>query len=201
MMRTRNSTGLFLLALVLAALAFPPRVTGRDYDPDAPRTLLYGALIGGQLGIAHDSRSGWKPTIAEEILTFGWGRTWGNTGFMVAARAFEVAPSGYDGDYMFAGALAPVYLYAVHGVTGSAFSATPALSAFVGGAYVVLYDMPYIKAGIGAKWRCYVVSPEVLLTWRSLWFGGSTRSDELSLALRLELGGWWRLDPRVDRDE
>jgi hypothetical protein len=176
-------------------------VTGQDYDPDAPRTLLYGALAGVHLGTAYIPRAFWQPTFDIEFLTLGWGRAWGNNGFMVAARVFEVAPGGYGGDYMFAGALAPVYVYAVHGVTGSAFSAAPALSAFLGGAYFVGYYMPYIKAGISAKWRCYVVSPEVLLTWRSLWFGGSTRSDELSLALRLELGGWWRLDPRVDRDE
>ena len=190
----RYAKRLCLAALTLGALALPTRVSGQDYDPDATRTLLYAALAGGQLGIAHDSHWGWGPTFAEEFLTFGWGRAWGNNGFMVAARAVEIQPTSWSGDYMFSAGFAPVYLYAVRGVSGLAGSASPALSAFVGGAHVVSYNMPYIKAGVGAKWRYYVISPEVHLTWCRQWLLPSSRSDVFSLGLRLELGGWWRLD-------
>jgi hypothetical protein len=198
MMRTaRCARRLCLAALALSALAFPGRTAGQPYEPDATGTLLYGALVGAQLGAAHAFSGGWGPTGEMEFLSVGWGRAWGNNGFMVAARALEIAPSGYSGDYMFSAGFAPLYVYAVRGVSGRASSSSTALHAFVGGAFLVPYEMPYLQAGVGAKWRYYVISPEVLLTWRSQWHAENRpaeRSDILSLCFRLELGGWWRFD-------
>jgi hypothetical protein len=202
MMRTRVSAGLFLLALGLAALAFPPRVTGQDYEPDAPRTMLYGALAGVQIQGQYEAQyRQFRPNAELKLLSLGWGRAERQNGIMLAARVLEVTASPWTGDYMFSLGIAPVYVYATQGVSGRARTKTADLYGFFGGSAFVPYNMPYLQIGFGAKWRYYVLSPEVSLRWRSQWLSGSQRTDVISLNLGFELGGWWRLGQDPDQDE
>ena len=150
-----------------------------------PKLLLKANLLGGYFGIP---ASGYI-----EALSFGIGIGNKQLGFIVITKGAEIFPSGYAGDYLFAGSFLPIYLYLTSGLHSGEKRSRPVFYMFVGKNILVPYGgMDYVCIGGGTKWTLWVISPALQVDWRRVWFGGGgSHNDFLSAGISIELGGWW----------
>jgi hypothetical protein len=211
-MRMIHCRGVGPAAFALCTLACPASGGAQESRESRPATLVYGALIGLDLQVAYGAPYRYSredPTRfpgefgisgSLQLLSAGVGRMRGRNGLLLAVRGLEVAPSGRSGDYLLAAATLPVYLYGVRTFGAHAEGRAPAvITAFVGGATWVAYDMPYLQAGIGVKRRVGAFSPQAQFIWRRQSYDDGRRRHYISVGVGVELGGIWRLESRRSR--
>jgi len=203
-LKSRAMNGRWTLGSTIGLILLPWFLSAQPHDPSAStgqfRLLLQGSLLGGHTGISrHDMdwpTSPWANSSWYDITTIGLGLQWRDIGILIGSR-WTGSTSGIA--VMYAGDPADfdTYLQVVYGATERCSSPRPALYAYTG-----LDDLRFrryddVHVGVGAKWRFYVVSPDLRISWHR------TRSPErvyppiqynfVEATPGLELGGLWAL--------
>lgn len=162
--------------------------------------LLKGSLIGGSISILAKEKSRTSqyqrqtgdfhqdgPSLGIGVGFSKW------LGLLVSTKLAEGFPSGYSGDWMFAGSIFPIYLYLTSGLYSGKKILRPVFYGYAGkNVFPGFYSMDYLRLGCGVKWTFWAISfgPEV--TWRRVCRVRS-HTYRYSVSITLELGGWWGL--------
>jgi hypothetical protein len=188
-------------ALVLALLPSLLLADSSTVRQSPFRLLLYAGLAGGHLGYGWNN-SGWPPGpwarfSSYHIVPVGLGVQWRDFGVLLSVNPAEGYPWGFAGMYAGSPSRQAAYVQVVYGATNEWTTARPVLYA-----YANVEELPFRKysqphVGIGAKWRYYVLSPDVRVSWHRVTSPERVwppyQYDYINAAVGLELGGLWAL--------